>query len=154
MTEQASDIALHMKCVLPAGPTAVFEAFTKPEKLAMWWGPHGFSVPSVEIDLRVGGRYRFAMQPPDGVLFHLTGEFCEIDPPSRLAYTFVWEPPDPDDRETVVALSFRAADGSTEVELTQAVFATEARRALHERGWTDSFERLREALSAEERLRM
>jgi uncharacterized protein YndB with AHSA1/START domain len=85
---------------------------------------------------------------PRGHLFHLTGEFREVDPPARLAYTFVWEPPDPDDRETVVTLSLGDVDGSTEVNLTQGVFATEARRALHEQGWTESLERLQELLSA------
>jgi uncharacterized protein YndB with AHSA1/START domain len=88
------------------------------------------------------------MQPPEGDLFHLTGEFREVDPPARLAYTFVWEPPDPDDRETLVTLSFRDVDGSTEVDFKQGVFATKARRALHEQGWRDSFERLQELLSA------
>jgi uncharacterized protein YndB with AHSA1/START domain len=148
MTEQPIDVALHMKRVLPASRTAVFRAFTEPEELAMWWGPRGFSTPSVEIDLRVGGRYRFAMQPPDGVLFHLTGEFREVDPPSRLAYTFLWEPPDPDDVETIVTLSFHEVNGSTAAHLRQSVFATATRRALHEQGWADSFERLRELLSA------
>jgi len=100
------------------------------------------------MDLRVGGRYRIAMQPPEGDLFHLTGEFREVDPPARLAYTFVWEPPDPDDRETLVTLSFRQVDGLTEVNYTQAVFATEQRRALHEQGWRESFERLQQLLSA------
>jgi uncharacterized protein YndB with AHSA1/START domain len=83
-----------------------------------------------------------------GDLFHLTGEFREVDPPSRLAYTFVWEPPDPDDRETIVTLSFRDVNGSTEVNFTQGVFATMQRRALHEQGWMESFERLQELLSA------
>ena len=148
MTEQPTELALHMKRVLPATPSVVFRACTEPVELAKWWGPRGFTTPSIEINLRVGGRYRFAMQPPAGVLFHLTGEFREVDPPSRLAYTFVWEPPDPDDQETLVMLSFRDADGSTEVDLTQGVFATKARRAVHEQGWTDSFERLREVVSA------
>jgi uncharacterized protein YndB with AHSA1/START domain len=85
---------------------------------------------------------------PEGDLFHLTGEFREVDPASRLVYTFVWEPPDPDDRETVVTLSFRDLDGSTQVDFTQGVFATEEQRALHEQGWTESFERMQELLSA------
>jgi uncharacterized protein YndB with AHSA1/START domain len=148
MAHQPSELALHLKRVLPATPSVIFKACTEPMGLAKWWGPRGFTTPRIEIDLRVGGRYRFAMQPPDGALFHLTGEFREIDPPSRLAYTFLWEPPDPDDLETLVVLSFRDADGSTEVGLTQGVFATEARRALHEQGWSESFERLREVVSA------
>jgi uncharacterized protein YndB with AHSA1/START domain len=148
MAEQPRELTLHLKRVLPATPSVVFKACTEPMTLAKWWGPRGFTIPSIEIDLRVRGRYRFAMQPPDRALFHLTGEFREIDPPSRLAYTFLWEPPDPDDVETLVTLSFRDTDGSTEVGLTQGVFATEARWALHEQGWSESFERLREVVSA------
>jgi uncharacterized protein YndB with AHSA1/START domain len=145
---QPGELTLRMKRVLRAPVSAVFRACTEPQELARWWGPRGFTTPAIEIDLRVGGRYRFAMQPPEGDLFHLTGEFLEVDPPSRLAYTFVWEPPDPDDRETLVTLSFREVDGSTQVDLAQRVFATKARRALHEQGWTESFERLQELLSA------
>jgi uncharacterized protein YndB with AHSA1/START domain len=148
ITVQPGELALQIKRVVRAPASAVFRACTEPEELAKWWGPRGFTTPSIEVDLRVGGRCRIAMQPPEGDLFHLTGAFREVDPPTRLAYTFVWEPPDPDDRETVVTLSFRDMDGSTEVNFTQGVFATEQRRALHEQGWTESLERLQELLSA------
>ena len=147
MAEQPGELTLNLKRVLPATRSVVFKACTEPMTLAKWWGPRGFTTPSIEIDLRVGGRYRFAMQPPDGALFHLLGEFREIDPPSRLGYTFLREPPDPNDLETYVVLSFQEADGSTEVDLTQGVFAAEARKALHEQGWSESFERLRETVS-------
>ena len=145
---QPGELALGMKRTVRAPASVVFRACTEPEELAKWWGPRGFTTPAIEMDLRVGGRYRIAMQPPEGDLFHLTGEFREVDPPARLAYTFVWEPPDPDDRETLVTLSFRQVDGLTEVNYTQAVFATEQRRALHEQGWRESFERLQQLLSA------
>jgi uncharacterized protein YndB with AHSA1/START domain len=59
----------------------------------------------------------------------------------------MWEPPDPDDVETLVELSFRDLGGSTEVALTQGPFETEARRELHRNGWTDTFDRLEEFLS-------
>lgn len=140
--------ALELRRALDAPPPAVFSACTDPEELAKWWGPRGFSVPSVEMDLRAGGRYRIAMQPPEGDLFHLSGEFLEVEPPSRLVYTFVWEPPDPDDRETVVTMTFEERDGSTALVLHQEGFATEARRALHEDGWTDSLDRLETLLSS------
>jgi uncharacterized protein YndB with AHSA1/START domain len=55
--------------------------------------------------------------------------------------------PDPDDVETLVALSFRDLGGSTEVALTQGRFKTEARLALHRDGWTDSFDKLLAELS-------
>jgi uncharacterized protein YndB with AHSA1/START domain len=91
------------------------------------------------------------MQPPDGDLFHLSGEFREVDPPEQLAYTFRWEDPDPDDQETVVTLSFEDLGESTTLILTQRAFATEARRALHEQGWTDCFDRLQELIGSARR---
>ena len=87
------------------------------------------------------------MQPPEGNRFYLTGEFREVDPPGRLAYTFVWEDPDPDDADTVVDLSFRDLGESTAVDLRQGPFKTEARRGLHRDGWTDSFDKLERLLS-------
>lgn len=121
---------------------------TDPRELARWWGPNGFTMPEAELDLRVGGRYRFAMKPPDGDVFHLAGEYRAIDPPNRLVYTFRWEEPTPDDRETVVELSLDARDDGTEIFLSQGTFATEERRALHENGWTDSFARLARVLES------
>lgn len=119
---------LHLERVLPARPARVFEACVEPDQLARWWGPAGFTAPSIELDPRVGGSYRIAMQPPEGELFHLSGEFREVDPPGRLAYTFRWEDPDPNDQETVAELSFNDLDGSTRLVLDQGAFATEARR--------------------------
>jgi uncharacterized protein YndB with AHSA1/START domain len=141
------DLRLNLSATLEAEPRIVFRACTEPDELAKWWGPAGFTSPSVDLDVRPGGRYRIAMQPPDGELFHLSGEFREVDPPARLSYTFVWEEPNPDDQLTIVTLSFRDLDGSTELTLDQGPFATEERRALHEAGWSDGFVRLGEAVS-------
>ena len=58
-------------------------------------GPEGFTTPSLEFGPRVGESYRIEMQPPEGDSFYLTGEFREVDPPARLAFTFIWEDPDP-----------------------------------------------------------
>ena len=140
-------LTLEINRVLPAPPALVFTALTDPGELAKWWGPSGFTCPSVVFEPRVGGSYRIRMQPPEGPAFHLAGEFLEVDPPAHLSYTFRWEEPDPDDQETTVGLTLRDRDGSTEVSLVHAGFATEARRALHEAGWTDAFVRLRELLS-------
>ncbi len=134
--------------MLPAARSGVFGAFSDPTQLAKWWGPEGFTIPSLEFQPRVGGRYRIEMQPPEGDRFYLAGEFRELDPPARLAYTFVWEDPAPDDVETVVGLSFRDLGEATEVALTQGPFKTEARRALHRDGWTDSFDKLERLISA------
>ena len=62
------------------------------------------------------------MQPPEGELFYLSGGVPRGRSPNRLAYTFRWEDPDPDDRETVVTISLRAAGESTELVLDQGPF--------------------------------
>jgi uncharacterized protein YndB with AHSA1/START domain len=140
-------LALDMTRRVDASRDAVFGACTDPAELAKWFGPRGFTARTVEFDPRVGGAYRLAMQPPEGDVFYLGGEFREIDAPSRLAYTFNYEEPDPDDVETVVTLTFRDLGASTEVTLNQAPFATEARLALHEDGWGDTLDRLEELLA-------
>jgi uncharacterized protein YndB with AHSA1/START domain len=138
-----------MHRVLPAAPSAVFGAFSDANALAMWWGPEGFRIPSLAFDPRVGASYRIEMQPAEGDHFYLTGKFRKVEPPARLAFTFVWEEPDPDDVETEVDLSFRDLGESTEVAFTQGPFKTEDRRALHRDGWTDSFDKLERQISAQ-----
>ena len=88
------------------------------------------------------------MQPPEGDLFYLAGEFREVDPPTCLAFTFVYEDPDPDDVETLVGLSLRDLGGRRRSTSPRGTFRTEARRALHRDGWTDSFDKLEGLISA------
>jgi uncharacterized protein YndB with AHSA1/START domain len=140
-------LSLHLQKVLPAPPRRVFDACVEPSRLAEWWGPAGFSAPEIELDVRPGGTYRITMQPPDGDAFHLRGEFRRVDPPRRLEYTFEWEEPDPDDRQTVVELSFLDHPGGTTLVLDHGLFATEARHALHEAGWSDALARLEQTLA-------
>jgi len=146
VTGDSGGLTLHREKVLLAAAERVFAACVEPEKLAEWWGPAGFTAPSVDLDVREGGRYRITMQPPDGEAFHLRGGFREVDPPRLLVYTFEWEEPDPDDQETVVTLSFLDHREGTRLVLDQGPFATEARRALHEAGWTETLERLEQSL--------
>jgi len=148
VNEHDGGLVLNLTCTLDAPRERTYRMLTEPAELATWWGPSGFTMPQAEVDLRVGGGYRFSMQPPDGDLFHLSGEFVEIDPPSRLVYTFRWDEPTPDDRETVVTLTLDAAGGSTVIALSQGSFTTEERLALHRGGWTDSFQRLRDVIAS------
>ena len=70
----------------------VFEAMSRPEHVKRWWGclGAGYSVPVCEIDLRVGGKWRFVNKHPHGeAAFH--GEYLEIDPPGRIVFTEIFE---------------------------------------------------------------
>lgn len=140
---------LHFERVLAAPRPLVFRMLVEPELLARWWGPRGFSVPNVELELRVDGPYRLTMQPPEGDAFLLEGEYREVERDHRLVFTFRWEPPDPDDRETIVAVTLEDADESTRIIVDQTGFATEARRLLHEQGWEESLDRLAELVETE-----
>lgn len=148
MARRSDQFTLEMKRIVPAVRSVVFTAFSDALELAKWWGPRGFTTPSIEFEPRVGESYRIEMQPPEGEHFFLTGVFLEVAPPARLAYTFVWEEPDPDDVENSVSLSFRDLGKSTEVMLMQGPFKTPERRTLHCNGWTDAFDRLERLVSA------
>ena len=139
-------LVLHMERVLPARREEVYRALADPQELARWWGPEGYMVRNIEFEPRVGGDYWIEMQPPEGDPFHLRGEFREVDPPSGLAFTFNWDPPDPDDRETLAKLTLEDRGDQTGVSFTQGEFTTEARRALHDGGWSDSFDKLERLL--------
>jgi uncharacterized protein YndB with AHSA1/START domain len=143
----ASSLTLHLERVLYAPRDRVFAAFVEPAQLGKWWGPAGFTARSVEFDAREGGRYRIKMQPPDGDAFYLRGQYSEVDPPQRLVHTFEYEQPDPDDRVTLVTLSFFDHPDGTRLVFEQGSFTTPARYELHETGWSETLDRLAEFLS-------
>ena len=121
-----------------AAQARVFEAWTSPEVLRRWWGAGpDWTSPAVEIDLRPGGRYRLSMQDPSGVVRSVGGEYVEIDPPRRLAYTWAWESHGAEnDAATLVTVEFRkVSPGETAVTLTHTGFADGERRDLHREGW-------------------
>jgi uncharacterized protein YndB with AHSA1/START domain len=141
-SEQREETRLHLEKTLPVPRERVFSAFVDAEQLRGWWGPAGFTVPSLEFGAVEGTNYRIAMQPPDGDVFYVRGAFRAVEPPRRLAFTFIYEEPDPDDQETLVTLTFAPTDAGTRVILDQGPFATAARLELHREGWTDTLERL------------
>ncbi len=143
-----SGLWLRLEAEPATSASRTFEALVDPDELRQWWGPHGFTIPRLDLDPSVGGRYRFAMQPPEGDLFHLEGSFLEVAPPDRLSFTFRWEEPDPDDVETVVTVSLVDLGNSTRLTVQQGAFVTEARRELHEGGWSESLRKLENLLAS------
>src|SRR6476660_4894570 len=86
-----SDQEIRMTRLFDAPPRLVFEAMTKPEHVTQWWGRlgDGYSVPVCEIDLRVGGKWRFVNRHPKGeATFY--GEYRELNPPSRCVFTEIF----------------------------------------------------------------
>ena len=88
-----SDVEIRLTRLFNAPRHLVFEAMTKPEHVRQWWGGlgEGYSVPVCEIDLKVGGRWRWVNRHPRGEA-EFYGEYLEIDPPGRLVFTEIYAP--------------------------------------------------------------
>ena len=69
--------------VFDAPRTLVWDAFTKPELLKRWFGPRGWSLAVCEVDLRIGGGFRFVVRGPDGRVMGMRGVYREIATPDR-----------------------------------------------------------------------
>jgi uncharacterized protein YndB with AHSA1/START domain len=111
--EPRRDTSVELRRVLPVSPDEVFAAWTDPELMSQWLSPVGHA--EVEVDLRVGGRFRLVMVGEDRRIEH-TGEYLEIIPPSRLAFT--WVSPYTGPEPTVVTIELQAAADGTELLLT------------------------------------
>jgi uncharacterized protein YndB with AHSA1/START domain len=136
--------AIEYRRYLAAPPELVFEVFTDPAHLAHWRGPKELQLVSCQIDLRVGGRYRYVHRAPDGTEHAFQGEYLDIRRPHRLVSTFVYEgAPHNVATETV---TFQALDRGT-VVVSRSVLPTFEARELYlatgaERGLNESFGRL------------
>jgi uncharacterized protein YndB with AHSA1/START domain len=81
-----SDLEIAMTREFDAPRHLVFDAMTRPEHVRRWFGCEAFTLPICEIDLRVGGAYRFVMRTPDGSESTLQGVYREIVRPERVVF--------------------------------------------------------------------
>jgi uncharacterized protein YndB with AHSA1/START domain len=129
----------------------VFDALTKPDLLQRWLlGPPGWTMPVCEIDLRVGGKYRYVWENADGRKMGMGGTFQEIVRPSRVVATEVYE-----DYwtggETLVTTELVETRGTTTLRMTVRYASQEARDAAIKMGATKgveaSYDRLEQLLA-------
>ena len=145
-----SDTEIHFSRIFDAPPSLVFEAMTRPEHVRQWWGRlgDGYDVPVCEIDLRVGGKWRWVNKHPKGECAFY-GEYLEIDPPARLVYTEFFEP-FPDAGSTVTTILTDEA-GRTRMTVTATYPSREIRDTVlgtgMERGAALSYDRLEEVVA-------
>ena len=93
----------------------IYRAWTTPGLVSRWWsGPRG-AMKSAEIDLRVGGGWRFVLVSGDGAEFAFRGRYREIVPGERLVYTEVFEPSP--DAEALTTVTFTEVEGRTTLEI-------------------------------------
>jgi uncharacterized protein YndB with AHSA1/START domain len=132
-----------------AKPSAVFRAFTEPALLEQWFSPDpALRLEVLEYTLRLGGRYRFRYYSTTGDSDVVAGTFCDISPPSRLAFTWTWEPPDPHAGvETLVTIELAEDGDETLVAVSHERFPDASTRKRHESGWSTTLPRLAALIS-------
>jgi uncharacterized protein YndB with AHSA1/START domain len=129
----------------------VFDAMTKPEHITEWWGRlgDGYSVPVCEVDLRLGGAWRFVNRTPKGQLVAFYGVYREIARPERLVFTEIFE--QFPDTESVVTAAFTDEHGKTRLTVTVLYPSIDVRDTVlktgMERGAAISYDRLEEVVA-------
>lgn len=148
--------------IIAAPRTSVFKAWTDAAQLAQWWGPHGFTTPVCEMDVRPGGGYRIVMRAKDGAEYPLKGIYREIVEPERLVVTDNWaEHPaewlallnrsspqtgGEQAQEALNTVTFEELDGKTRLTIRIRFDSAAVRDAMLKmgmaEGWSQSLERL------------
>jgi uncharacterized protein YndB with AHSA1/START domain len=124
--------------VVNAPRRVVFDAWTNPKHVPRWMlGPEGWTMPVCEIDLRVGGAWRFVWRKSDGMEMAMTGTYREVAPPERLVTTERWGGEWP---ETVNAVVLTEAAGHTTITLTITYPTKQARDAALATGMKDGMD--------------
>jgi uncharacterized protein YndB with AHSA1/START domain len=145
-----ADREIVMTRVFDAPRRLVFEAHSKPEHVARWWGCHNSTLIVCEMDFRPGGAWRFVLRGPDGQEHPFKGVYREIVPPERLVYTFVYDVEGIRDHEALETLTFEEHDGKTTLTNTilhQTVEARDGHLASGlETGAAETLDRLEEHL--------
>jgi len=140
-----SENTLRITRTFQAPAEAVFDAWTSEEVMRRWWhAAHDWETTEVEVDVRVGGSVRVVMRNPDkDEEYGGGGRYTEVDPPKRLAFTWIW-----DDRptRTLIELDFEEADGVTTVQFTHSDLWDEEAVRDHEDGWSKCFDNLERSL--------
>lgn len=125
----------------------VFKAWTDPKHVAQWWGPHGFTNPVCELDVRPGGALRIHMRGPDGTVYPMTGVYSEIVAPERIVFSSAALDEEGNPLFEVLNTVTFAEQGGKTTQTSQArVVRRTAKAAPYlqgmEAGWTQSLERL------------
>jgi uncharacterized protein YndB with AHSA1/START domain len=141
------DKTLRIERTFHAPAEAVFDAWTSEEVLRRWWHTElGWDTPAAEVDLRVGGVVRVVMRDPiKDVEYGGGGNYTEIDRPTRLAFTWIW---DRDPRRTLIEIDFEETDGVTTVTFTHSGLWDEEAVRSHDDGWRKLFDNLERTLEA------
>jgi uncharacterized protein YndB with AHSA1/START domain len=142
-----SDTEIAMTRVFDAPRELVFKAHSSAEHMKHWFGPRQYEIPVCEVDFRAGGKWRMVHRAPDGGEHTFSGEYREIVPPERIAWTFEWE-----GYVSNEAMTLEENDGKTTLTSRSTYDSKDARDAMMqgdsmEQGTAETYERLDEYLA-------
>lgn len=143
----AGKLKLEMRRTFEAPLEAVFEAWTSPEVLRRWFrAEHDWETTEAKADPRVGGELRVVMRNPhEDVVYGGGGQYTEVSPPTRLAFTWTWD--DEPSWEQLIEIDFAERDGATDMTFLQVGLWNDEAVRSHQGGWTSCFESLARALA-------
>jgi uncharacterized protein YndB with AHSA1/START domain len=134
------DLKIVITRAFDAPRALVFDCMTKPDLVKRWMtGPPGWTMPVCEIDLRVGGKYRYVWRNTEGRDMGMGGIYREITPPERLVSSELFDE-DWTGGETVATQALTERDGRTTLTTTVVYSSTAARDAALRTGMTEGME--------------
>ncbi|MGV8842581.1 MAG: SRPBCC domain-containing protein [Pseudomonas sp.] len=139
--------------IINAPRERVFKAWTDPSYMTQWWGPHGYTTPLCEMDVRPGGTFRMHMRAPDGTIYPIKGFYREVVEPERLVYSDDWDEGFMPSSVSNVTVTFTEQEGNTLLTIRPFFGSVEERDAMQQKGliegWAEGLERLELHLSIE-----
>ena len=125
----------------------VFRAWVEPARLAAWFGPQGHTVPEYRAEVVPGGSYRLTLRAPDQSEHTVSGTYLAVEPPGRLAFTWVEEREGREASESVVEVRLSPERGGTLLVLEHGPLATTELLESHRRAWRSTLDSLALALA-------
>ena len=137
---------LRIERTFHAPAQAVFDAWTSEQVLRRWWhAAHDWETTEASIDLHMGGALRVVMRDPHrDAEYGGGGRYTEIDPPRRLAFTWLW---DGSDTRQLIEIDFEEIEGVTTVRFTHRDLWDEEAVRSHKDGWEKCFDNLERVLA-------
>lgn len=114
--EQTGPTALTVTRGFAAPPAKVWRAHTEPELVMKWMGMGPYEIIKAEIDLKVGGGFRYEWSMPEGGIMAVNGEYLDLQAPGRIVHTELFDD-DWTDGKTTVTTSFDAVEAGTRMTL-------------------------------------
>lgn len=136
---------LEMTFTHPTGRDTLIRLWTEADGIAEWFGPQGVETRADELNLEVGGRYRFVMTNDEGSKFVVTGRYLAIELPKRIAFTWKWAHDSGTPASNVEVRFEETMEGSL-FRLHHDCFQNAEEAKNHREGWESSFESLRSFL--------